>query len=57
MQASVGRGANAHTIALKLAYDNEIVILLVQEPWTLRDLSTRRLISNPNFLCFSPLSE
>ncbi|SZF00434.1 unnamed protein product [Blumeria hordei] len=57
MQANVRRGANAHSIALKLVQENEIDILLVQAPWILRNIYARRLIPHPNFLCFSPLSE
>ncbi|CAD6498713.1 BgTH12-04374 [Blumeria graminis f. sp. triticale] len=57
MQANVRRGANAHSIVLKLAEDNQTDILLAHEIWTLRDLSVRRPILHQNFLCFSPLSE
>ncbi|POS81751.1 hypothetical protein EPUL_005885, partial [Erysiphe pulchra] len=45
------------TDPLKLAHENSIDILLIQEPWTLRDLSAKRSISHPDFTTFSPLSE
>ncbi|CAD6505743.1 BgTH12-01230, partial [Blumeria graminis f. sp. triticale] len=51
------RDINSHSFALKLVQHNEIDILLVQEPWNLRDLATRQSISHPNFMCFSSLSE
>ncbi|POS81852.1 hypothetical protein EPUL_006811 [Erysiphe pulchra] len=57
MQANVGRGVNVHSIALKLAHENSIDILLIQEPWTLRDVSAKCSISHPDFTTFSPLSE
>ncbi|POS82421.1 hypothetical protein EPUL_005139, partial [Erysiphe pulchra] len=55
--AKVGRGSNANSIALQLAHENDIDILLVQEPWVFRDLAVRRSISHPIFMSFSPLSE
>ncbi|POS82089.1 hypothetical protein EPUL_005714, partial [Erysiphe pulchra] len=57
MQANVGKGSNANSIALQLAHENDIDILLVQEPWVFRDLAARGSISHPNFMSFSPLSE
>ena len=57
IQANVGRGSDAHSIGLQIANENDIDILLVQEPWIFRDLESRRSISHPNFMIFSPLTE
>lgn len=56
MQANVGRGADAHRLALQLAYKNNIDVLVIQEPWTLRDLSAKRSVTCPSFMIFSSLS-
>lgn len=57
MQANVGRGGNAHSLALQLAYENNIDIILIQEPWILRDLTAKRSMTHPSFTLFAPLSE
>ncbi|POS86653.1 hypothetical protein EPUL_001479, partial [Erysiphe pulchra] len=42
MQVNVGRSSSAHDIALALANENSIDILLPQEPWIFTDLSIRK---------------
>ncbi|POS84525.1 hypothetical protein EPUL_002049 [Erysiphe pulchra] len=57
MQANGGRSSDAHSIGLQIAKENVIDILLVQEPWILRDLESRSSISIPNFMTASPFTE
>ena len=38
MQANVGRGGAANDLALALAFEKDIDILLLQEPWIGADL-------------------
>lgn len=56
MQANVGRGHVSHNLALHLAHENNIDILLLQEPWIFHDLTTKKSLSHPGFQSFSPLS-
>lgn len=53
--ANESRGANVQSLALRLAYENSIGILLIQEPWTLRNLSAKCSKLYPNLTTFSPL--
>jgi ribonuclease HI len=52
MQANVGKGGPAHEAALNLAYERDIDILLIQEPWIHRELSRRISKKHPAFNCF-----
>ncbi|CAD6500623.1 BgTH12-06332 [Blumeria graminis f. sp. triticale] len=55
MQVNIERGAYAHNMAHQLAHENKIDALLIQEPWTLKDLTAKRSISHPKFALFSRL--
>lgn len=57
MQANFGRSSSAHDIALTHAFENNIDILLIQEPWIFSDLSKRRSKSHNAYEAFCPLSE
>ncbi|CAD6500716.1 BgTH12-06423 [Blumeria graminis f. sp. triticale] len=57
MLVNDGRGAYAYNMALQLAHGNNIDALLIQESWTLKDLTAKRSISLPKFALFSPLDE
>lgn len=54
LQVNVGRGYEAHNVALQLASVNEVDILLLQEPWVLPDLAARRTITLPGFNTLAP---
>ena len=56
MQVNVGRSSSAHDVALYLADENCIDILLIQEPWTYRDLSKQKNKTHKSYETFSPLS-
>lgn len=56
MQANVGRSPSAHDLALVHACNNQIDILLIQEPWIFTDLALRKSKTHPSFEAFSPLS-
>ncbi|POS83824.1 hypothetical protein EPUL_004823, partial [Erysiphe pulchra] len=53
---NVVRSPSAHDLALVTACNNEINILLIQEPWIFTDLALRRSKTHPSFEAFSPLS-
>lgn len=55
MQENVGRGHVSYSLALHLAHENSIDILLLQEPWIFHDLTTEKSLSHPSFQSFSPL--
>ncbi|POS82874.1 hypothetical protein EPUL_005699, partial [Erysiphe pulchra] len=56
MEVNVGQSFLPHNIALALANENNIDILLLQEPWIVSDLSAQRSISHRTFQSFSPLT-
>lgn len=56
MQVNVGRSSSAHNIALAYAQENQIDVVLIQEPWIYSDLSIRRTKSHHDFETFSPVS-
>ncbi len=41
MQVNIGRGGPANDLTLALAYEEEVDILLIQEPWIAADLERR----------------
>ncbi|EED12096.1 hypothetical protein TSTA_001670, partial [Talaromyces stipitatus ATCC 10500] len=45
---------DAHEIALTLAYTSNIDIILIQEPYTFKDLSQQITKKHPSCECFSP---
>ena len=56
MQVNVGRSSSTHDIALHLANENRMDVLLIQEPWTYRDLSKQRTKTHKLYVAFSPLA-
>lgn len=54
LQLNVGRGAPAHEIALSLASEQTIDILLIQEPYIFSDYSRRITKRHPSYECFTP---
>jgi len=56
MQANVGRGHVSHNLSLHLAHENNIDIILLQEPWIFHDLTAKKIYTHPNYQSFSPLS-
>ncbi|POS84575.1 hypothetical protein EPUL_002800, partial [Erysiphe pulchra] len=50
------RSSTAHNIILKMTHEQNIEILLIQEPWILRDLSIHRSVSHHTFESISPFS-
>ncbi|POS82010.1 hypothetical protein EPUL_005719, partial [Erysiphe pulchra] len=56
MQANDGRGHSSHNLALQLAHENNFDIIMIQEPWTFRDLTRKQTISHTRYKTFSPLS-
>ncbi|POS88315.1 hypothetical protein EPUL_000617, partial [Erysiphe pulchra] len=54
--SNMGRGHVSHNLELHLAHENNIDILLVQEPWIFDDLTAKKSLSHPSFQSFSPLS-
>ncbi|POS82676.1 hypothetical protein EPUL_004067 [Erysiphe pulchra] len=56
MQANVGRGRISHNLALQLAQENNADVVLIQEPWTYRDLTSKQSVAHHNYDTFSHLS-
>ena len=54
---NVGRRGEAHDIALGLAHEHKYDVVLIQEPWFLRDLSRRLSKKHPAFKCFTPVED
>src|SRR5256885_341594 len=54
MQANVGRSNVAHDPALNLASQNQINLILIQEPWIHRDRARRNTKRHPLYDCFTP---
>jgi ribonuclease HI len=57
LQANVGRGATSHEIALSLAHDSLIDIILIQEPYIFTDRKRRITKSHPVYESFTPLDD
>jgi len=55
MQANTGRGSEAHDLALSLAFQNRIDIILIQEPWIHRNRQRRLTKKHLAYECFSPI--
>ncbi|EED12689.1 conserved hypothetical protein [Talaromyces stipitatus ATCC 10500] len=51
---NVGHAPDAHEIALTLAYISDIDIILIQEPYTFKDLSRQITKKHLSYECFSP---
>lgn len=56
MQANVGRGRISHNLALQLAHENNADVVLIQEPWTYRDLTSKQSVIHHSYDTFAPLS-
>lgn len=54
LQVNVGRGATPHEIALSLANDSSIDIILLQEPYIFTDRSRRISKAHPAYESFTP---
>ena len=57
LQANVGRAATSHEIALSLAANSLIDIILIQEPYIFTDLSQRITKSHPLYESFIPIDD
>jgi hypothetical protein len=57
LQINVDNGALQHEIALSSAYDEQIDVVLIQEPYISRDLSRRITKRHPSFNCFTPIDD
>ncbi|KAJ8063439.1 hypothetical protein OCU04_008657 [Sclerotinia nivalis] len=55
LQANVAKGASSHELALSLANDSCIDIVLIQEPYIFSDISRRITKSHPAYETFTPL--
>ena len=55
MQANTGRGSEAHDLALSLAFQNRIDIILIQEPWIHRNRQRRLTKKHLAYEYFSPI--
>ena len=53
LSLNVGRGAQAHEIALNEAHMNSVDILLIQEPYIFRERSRRITKKHPSYEAFS----
>lgn len=54
LSVNLGRSSTAHEIALNIAFDLKVDVLLIQEPYIFRDISRRISKKHPAFECFSP---
>lgn len=54
LSINVGRSSTAQEIALNIACDSNIDVLLIQEPYIFRDISRKITKKHPAFECFSP---
>lgn len=57
LSINVGRSSAAHEIALNVAFELSIDVLLVQEPYIFRDISRKITRKHPSFECFSPTDQ
>src|SRR5947207_2070257 len=57
LQANVGRGGPAHEIALQTAWDNQIDVVLIQEPWVSALIDRRIPKKQPAYRCFTPIED
>src|SRR5436190_22425962 len=57
LQINVGRGATPHKIALSLANDSLIDIILIQEPYIFMDCKWKVTKSHPMYESFTPLDD
>jgi hypothetical protein len=57
LQINVGRGATPHKIALSLANDSLIDIILIQEPYIFSDHKWKITKFHPMYESFTPLDD
>ena len=57
LQINVDKGATQHEIALSSAYNEQIDVVLIQEPYISRDLPRRITKRHPSFNCFTPIDD
>ena len=57
LQINVNKGAIQHEIALSTAYNEQIDVVLIQEPYISRDLPRRITKRHPSFNCFTPIDD
>ena len=57
MQVNVGRGGPANDLALALAFEEKIDILLIQEPWIGADLDRRLSKKHGSYQAYAPEDE
>src|SRR5437667_5925155 len=57
MQANIGKGSDAHDLALNLAHQDHIDILLIQEPWINKNQNRRITKKHPAYQSFTPTQD
>ncbi len=57
LQINVGRGGPSHDLALALAQEEHIDLLLVQEPYIFHERHRRITKRHPLYECFSPIDD
>lgn len=57
LQVNVGRSWTAHEAALQLAFEQNCLAVLIQEPWIFPDPSQRLSKRHPAFSQFSPIED
>lgn len=57
MQVNVGRGGPANDLALALAFQEKIDMLLIQEPWIGTDLERRLSKKHNSYQAYAPEEE
>ena len=57
IQINVGRGGGAHELALALAHEERIDIVLIQEPYIYHERERRITKRHPSYECFTPLDD
>lgn len=55
LSVNVGKGHTSHELALALAFDSSIDILLIQEPYINKAYARRLTKKHPSYECFSPV--
>ena len=57
LQINVGKGATSHEIALSLANNSLIDIMLIQEPYIFMDRKRKVTKTHPMYASFTPLDD
>lgn len=54
MHTNVGRGGEAHDLALQLGFNEGADVISIQEPWVMRDPTTRTTKTHASYTLFAP---